>query len=128
LISGELHPPEGRGPARKVYLLTQEGEKVWQQASLLTLAQPKRTYSSFLLGLDNLCALPPQEAQEAIAENLAHHQSVYHQLNQGVENHPRRNDFFIGIFFDYLLNQLETEIAWLGELTKKLDEHYRSEN
>jgi DNA-binding PadR family transcriptional regulator len=126
LIVGELQPPEGRGPARKVYHLTQEGEEAWQGASLLTLAQPKRTYSSFLLGLDNLCALPPNEAQEAIAENLSHHQSVHEQLKQGVENHPQKDDFFIGIFFDYLLNQLETEITWLGGLTKKLEEHYKN--
>jgi DNA-binding PadR family transcriptional regulator len=128
LISGELQPPEGRGPARKVYHLTGAGQEAWQEASLLALAQPKRTYSSFLLGLDNLCELPPNEAQEAITENLSHHQTVYHQLKQAVDNHQQRDDFFIGVFFDYLLNQLENEIAWLGELTEKLEEHYRSNN
>lgn len=128
LISGQLQPPEGRGPARKVYHLTPDGEKTWKQSALNTLAQPKRTYSSFLLGLDNLCSLPPIEAQQAIAENLANQESVFQQLKQAVEMHPQKDDFFIDIFFDYLLIQLETEISWLQELSEKLEEYYQSTN
>lgn len=126
LLSGQLQPPEGRGPARKVYHLTPAGEKAWQEAALQNLAEPERKYSSFLLGLDNLGALPPTEVQQAININLTNHQSVYQQLSLAVENHPSREDFFISIFFDYLLSQLSAEIKWLQDLSERLETHYRS--
>jgi DNA-binding PadR family transcriptional regulator len=123
-LRGQMKPPEGRGPARKVYHLTDEGNQVWQQAALQTLAEPESRSSSFLLGLDSLGELPPQQVMEAIEANLNRQQMVYQQLNQAVENHPMKDDFFIGIFFDYLLHQLSTEIAWLERLSQKLDAHY----
>jgi DNA-binding PadR family transcriptional regulator len=126
-LAGQMQPPEGRGPARKVYHLTPTGKKVWQQAALHTLEKPERKNSSFLLGLDNLNALPPKEVLQAVHTNLINQQSIYQQLTSAVDNHPLREDFFIGIFFDYMLNQLAAEIKWLQDLSKRLDTHYQSE-
>ncbi|MGD8457686.1 MAG: PadR family transcriptional regulator [Anaerolineales bacterium] len=120
-LAGAMQPPEGRGPARKVYTLTPTGEKVWQDAALLNLAKPDRKYSSFLLGLDNLCALPPEEALGAIHTYLTDQQTVYEQLSLTVETHPMRDDFYIDVFFDYLLNQLAAEIEWLKKLIVRLE-------
>ena len=122
-LAGQMQPPEGRGPARKVYHLTSTGKDAWQQAALHNLAKPDRKYSSFLLGLDNLGALPPEEAQQAIRTYLSDQQSIYRGLSLAVENHPQREDFFIGIFFDYLLTQLASEIKWLQELGERLETH-----
>ena len=127
-LSVELRPAEGRGPAKKVYHLTEEGRRAWQQGALQHLATPERRYSSFLLGLDNLSALPPDEARQAISENLAHHKKVRQHLNQGVEQHPLKDDFFISIFFDYILNQMSSEIEWLENLSTRLQTHYRQTN
>jgi DNA-binding PadR family transcriptional regulator len=124
LLNGQMQPPEGRGPARKVYSLTLAGEKAWQEAALGTLSQPERKYSSFLLGLDNLGALSPKEVLAAIQTNISHQETIHHQLVQAVDSHPMRDDFFISIFFDYLLYQLEAEIDWLKVLNKRLVEHY----
>ena len=38
LIEGRLEKPPGRGPARKVYHITQEGRKAWYAASIQALA------------------------------------------------------------------------------------------
>jgi len=119
-LSAEMHPPEGRGPARKVYQLTPAGKKAWQQAALHNLAKPERKYSSFLLGLDNLGALPLEGALAAVQNYLTDQQSIYDQLNLAVENHPLKDDFYIGIFFDYLLTQLASEIKWLETLAEQL--------
>jgi DNA-binding PadR family transcriptional regulator len=127
-LTSQMQPPEGRGPARKVYHLTPEGEHVWQQAALLTLTKPERKYSSFLLGLDSLSALPPEDVKDALSKNLNDLQAIYGQISQAVEKHPLRDDFFIGIFFDYLLNQLENEIKWMQDIIQRLHTHYQSVN
>ncbi len=123
-LSGQTQPPEGRGPARKVYHITPAGKAIWQEAMLQNLAQPERKYSSFLLGLDGLDSLPAEEVMQALTTNLSAQQSTYQQFREAVDAHPQKDDFFIGIFFDYLLNQLESEIAWLQRLHKRLEAHY----
>lgn len=127
LLAGQMQEPKGRGPARKVYSLTPDGKKVWQQAALDSLAKPSRSYSSFLLGLDNLGELPPDKAVEAIRIYLSGQQTVYEQLNFALENHPKRKDFFIRNFFDYLLKQLAAEVDWLRDFYERLETHYQSE-
>jgi DNA-binding PadR family transcriptional regulator len=127
-LTGGMLPPEGRGPARKVYTLTTTGKKAWQQAALHNLAKPDRKFSSFLLGLDSLGALPAEEALDAVRTYLTDQQTIYDQLIQAVENHPMREDFYIGVFFDYLLNQLAAEIEWLKGLIGRLEIHYQHEN
>jgi DNA-binding PadR family transcriptional regulator len=87
-LEGEMQPPEGRGPARKVYHLTPSGRETWQQAALACLSHPERKYSPFLLGLDNLSVLPPDQAVQAIQTYLEYQQMVYDSLSQGIANHP----------------------------------------
>ena len=36
-----------------------------------------------------------------------------------------KEDFFISIFFDYLLTQMANEIKWLQGLTEKLETHHK---
>jgi DNA-binding PadR family transcriptional regulator len=124
-LSSQLQPPEGRGPARKVYHLTPAGQEAWQEAALQNLAEPEHKFSSFLLGLDNLGALPASDVQQAIRKNLETQKTVYQHLSMAVENHPMRDDFYISIFFDYLLNQIANETKWLQDLSDKLETHNR---
>ena len=120
-LEGKTQPPKGKGPARKVYYLTEEGQRIWQEGVLHTLANPERTSSSFLLGLDNLSVLPHTATLMALQVNLERQQAVYDQLNQSVAAHPMKDDFYIEIFFDYILTQLSNEIAWLEKLKHKLE-------
>ncbi|NIS78678.1 MAG: hypothetical protein GTO14_00245, partial [Anaerolineales bacterium] len=66
------------------------------------LATPTRSFSSFLLGLDNLAELPREEALDALRTYLATLRTVREMISDTAENHPRSN-FFIDAFFDYLL-------------------------
>lgn len=120
-LEGKMQPPEGKGPARKVYHLTEEGQRIWQEGVLHTLANPERTYSSFLIGLDSLSALPLSAVQTALQVNLEQQQAVYDELSRAVEAHPMKDDFYIEIFFDYILTQLSNEIVWLEKLKHKLE-------
>lgn len=128
LVTGQIQPAEGRGPARKVYQLTEKGRTAWQQAALRALAQPERQYTSFLLGLDNLAALPYQQALKAIEDYLAQQRSVYQHLDRAVKQHPMREDFFISAFFDYLFHTLKAEIDWLDAFTTKYSDHNQKPN
>lgn len=126
-LTAELQPAEGRGPARKVYHLTGAGREAWQQAALHTLAEPERKSSSFLLGLDSLCALPASEALHALRENLSNQREAHQAMRAAVEAHPLRSDIFIDVFFDYLLDQQLAEIQSLEGILRRLEEHYQSE-
>ena len=126
LLESPLQPPEGRGPARKVFHLTAIGKEAWKQTALNSLAHPTRQYSSFLLGLDNLGELPPAEALQSIGNYLSDQKSLQEQLTKMVSVHPLREDFFIQVFFDYLLNQLTAEINWLQGLYEKLEGFYQN--
>ena len=125
-ISSEMQPPEGRGPARKVYQLTAAGENTWQQSALENLAHPVRKFTPFLLGLDNLCALPPEQALQAMRTYLTDQQAIQQSLSQAVERHPLKDDFFIQLFFDYMLSQMTGEIEWLLENIPQLQAHYHN--
>jgi DNA-binding PadR family transcriptional regulator len=127
LLSAELQPAEGRGPARKVYQLTDSGRIAWQQAALHTLAEPERRSSSFLLGLDSLPALPPEEALQALQANLERQQAAHQAMRAAVEAHPMRGDIFIDIFFDYLLEQQQAEIRSLETVIRRLETHFHNE-
>ena len=128
LLKSQLHPPEGRGPARKVFHITESGKKAWKQAALNTLAHPTHQYSSFMLGLDNLGELPSSEAIQSIRNNLSNQKIAFDQLEKMVDAHPLRENFFINIFFDYLLDHHASEIKWLQGLCTQLEQFNQNNN
>ena len=123
LLEGKMAPPEGRGPARKIYHLTKEGRRIWQMSALENLANPDRKYSSFLLALDNLCALPKKEALLALRKYLKDQKNINDHLTTSVKNHPMINDFYISSFFSYLINQQLSEIKWLEAFIEQYELH-----
>ena len=64
LIEGQLEEAE-RGPARKVFHITQTGIKVRKAALLEALSVPWQSYPPLMLGLGNLPAIPLDEAVAA---------------------------------------------------------------
>ena len=58
LVEGQLEETE-RGPARKVYHITQAGECALPTAMIEALSEPQRQYSNFPLGLGNLPVVSP---------------------------------------------------------------------
>ena len=118
-ISGTIGMKEGKGPARKVYQVTPQGEAAWRDASLQTLATPSRSYSSFLLGLNNIAGLPKVEATNAITTYKENLELVRAVLAETAATHPQR-DFYLDAFFDYLVTLQDAEIKWLTGFLQQL--------
>ena len=91
LIQGKTGEKKGRGPARTNYQITITGETAVVEASLKALSDPKKCYSSFLIGLDNLGTLPGHAAIEALSTYRTNFSHVRDQIQFSGENHPKRN-------------------------------------
>ena len=110
MVKGKTGEKQGRGPARTRYQITTTGETAFIGASLSALSDPKKCYSSFLIGLDNLMALPGAAAVEALQTQRDNISLVRDQLQASGENHPDRN-FYLDAFFNYLITLHNAEIG-----------------
>jgi len=126
LISSRTAPAEGRGPARKVYQVTEEGFTHWQAASLETLANHKIPASPFQLGLANLPALP----QEAVIEAL---KSYLEQLLETKQHVMKRREmlgntppFHVDAMFEISGRMIDAELGWLEEFIHDLEQREES--
>lgn len=121
LIEGRIEQTAGRGPARKVYHITQGGIEAQRIALLEALSTPQPCYSSFLLGIGNLPGVAPTEAvaalrqyHQALSERLAHGQSAW----QAQKPLP----YFVDALFDYSVLMMKSELTWIEKFIKQLEE------
>ena len=117
-------PAEGRGPARKVYHLTQEGREVWVTSSLDALREPQPSHSSFHLGLANLPTLPVPEAVSALGHYrkilaARRDEAVRTRANQ---REDRELPDHVEAMFDLSLTMIDAEIGWLDGFTQRFAE------
>jgi DNA-binding PadR family transcriptional regulator len=110
--------------SRKVYQATPVGVNAWKDTTLSALAQPKITYTNFLMGLHNLWAVNPEEALTAVTayrdwlEN-----DLQRQLN---ELEALGESFFpLDVLFEYGFVLGGAELAFLAELITRLEERTR---
>ena len=122
LVKGKTSEKQGRGPARTRYQITTIGETAFVDASLSALSDSKKCYGSFLIGLDNLMALPGNAAVEALQAHRDNIALVRDQLQTTGANHPGRN-FYLDAFFDYLITLHNAEISWLETFIPRLVAH-----
>jgi DNA-binding PadR family transcriptional regulator len=111
LIEGRLERAE-RGPARKVYRITQAGREACHAALLESLSVPWRGARPLMLGIGNLPALAPAEAQaalrqycDALNDRLAHVQARWEA--------QRPLPYFVDAMFDYTVTMVEAELRWV---------------
>lgn len=114
LVSAELAPAEGRGPARKVFSATEQGRSVWAQQSLEILYTPAHQPTPFLLGLAALPAFPPAEVLAALESRRAQMQE---RLDSMLASAERQQPLppHVAAMFDYSRTLLEAEIGWLAD-------------
>lgn len=123
-ITSEVKQPEGRGPARKVYSITEAGGQAWYQASLDALRQPESPASGFLLGLSVFPSFKPEDAEAALRECME-------QLHVRLANVMARREAqqplppYVDAMFDYSLNLIQAEIDWLAAFLESI-ETYRN--
>jgi len=128
LISGELTPPVGRGPARKVYKLTPKGDSAINSAVLGILRSPQRKYSNFLLAMDNLMRIQGSQAVTALNENKSELAKLLNAFSKLIEHHPMKDNFYITEFFGFITHQLESELDWLEGFIDRYQSHIRNVN
>lgn len=114
---------DGRGPARKVYGLTAEGDQALQLAIEAALSQPQPCYPPFLLGLAALPRLESGAVLEALTEYrsqlLAQRQAMRH--NQSLQPDL---PYFVQAMFDYSEALIQAELDWFDEFIKRVEKEH----
>lgn len=131
LISSVLRQ-ERRGPARKIYTLTEAGRGILQTAVSHLLSQPRTLGSGFELGLANLHALKPHQ----VYRELSYHRDDLKYQLQLVENswarHQTENGDIaehISALYTHSIAMMKAEIEWLdGFITEWKDRHPNMES
>ena len=120
LVESELVPTQGRGGAKRVYQITNEGRTALHTATLDALSQPQNSYPTVLLGIANLPILSAEETvtalrsyQEGLAERVAH---VTAQLEEQL---PLPNH--VELLFNHSLTMLQAEMDWVQTTIQKLE-------
>ncbi|MBN1964373.1 MAG: PadR family transcriptional regulator [Anaerolineae bacterium] len=116
LLESKLKPSE-RGPARKVYSLTQAGYNVLQTAIADLLGTPREFVCGFTLGLANLNILRPEQIRHALDSYESSLRDRIAELNgrrarRAVEEDP---PLHVVALFDYQVRLMLTELDWLQE-------------
>ncbi|MFQ5400451.1 MAG: PadR family transcriptional regulator [Anaerolineae bacterium] len=120
-IISRLEQTAGRGPARKVYSVTDVGLAAWREATLQALSMPQPCYSVFQLGLASLPVFSTEEAlaalgkyRQALAERHDYVQTRWRE--QGGENLPLP----VSGMFELSITLIEAELAWLEQFIQRL--------
>lgn len=119
--------PEGRGPARKVYEITEAGRGILQTAVSELLRQPRALGSGFELGLANLGALKPRQVYQVLRY---HHIDLQQRLNtveQAWHRHQEEDDAVgehIGALYTHSLAMMRAEVEWLTAFLEQWRERY----
>lgn len=120
-LSARLQASEGRGPARKVHEVTDDGRSAWYQATLDALSTPVKCDQSFYLGMVGLSAVPKEEALQAL-ENYKQRLQERRDLTSARHQEIGEGDafFIVDAMFDYGLHRIDAEIAWIEEFKQRL--------
>jgi hypothetical protein len=120
LILSQIQQPEGRGPARKVYTVTQEGKLVQINGALDALSSSQITSTPFLLGLSNFPILPKELTLEALGTCIRQLERQLEQLLQRAEG-QRPLPPFVEAMFDYSRTMVEAEIKWMKGFIQEVE-------
>ncbi len=120
LIESRLEQAEGRGPARKVYQITENGREAQINATLATLSEPVNSYPPILLGMSNLPGLPrPQVLQSLEKYYDALNERKLDMVTRVEQQSPMPG--FIEAMFDYSRNLIEAEMTWIEKFITQVE-------
>jgi DNA-binding PadR family transcriptional regulator len=122
LIRSQLVKGPGKGPARKVYEITEPGLMAWYDATEEALATPYRGSDPFLVGLAGLPAIPPDQTIAALHQHkdlLAERRDHVSERRQAAgEELP----LFLDGMFDFSISMLEARMEWIETFITKIDQ------
>jgi hypothetical protein len=120
LIESQLQQPEGKGPARKVYKITQLGWQAQVEGTLKALSTPHRGATPFLLGLSNFPIVPREQVLAALNTYASQiKERLTHMLGQADAQQPLPP--FIRAMFDYSQVLAEAELNWMRKFIKEVE-------
>jgi DNA-binding PadR family transcriptional regulator len=121
LIEGNMERQAGRGPARKVYEITDSGIEARRAGVLKALSVPQRAYPLLQLGLASLPGVSRSEAlvalrgyQDRLRDRLEHVRSRW--------DDRRPLPYFVEAMFSHSIAMIEAERRWIGKFMNQLDE------
>jgi DNA-binding PadR family transcriptional regulator len=118
LIEGRLEETE-RGPARKVFHLTEAGQEARHAGLIEVLSSPQPRQAGLMLGLGGLPGIPPDEVLAAL-------RSYRHALNDQLANvraaweAQQPVPFFVDALFDYSATMMVAELEWIEKFVRQL--------
>ncbi|MBN2503344.1 MAG: PadR family transcriptional regulator [Anaerolineales bacterium] len=120
LIEGQLTPPVGRGPARKVYATTSSGAEAWRTATLDALSTASQPSSQFLLGLSGIPGLNTAEVVAALRQYQQQLRARLQQLQQRQTQSAADTPLFLAGMFTYSAALIQAELAWIADFIYEL--------
>lgn len=119
-VEGRHQQTEGKGPARKVYSITQQGWQALIEGALAALSAPQRGSSPFLLGLSNYPIIPREQLLAALNAYTARlDERVAHIVGQAEAQRPSPD--FVQAMFDYSQHMLEAERQWIRRFIQEVE-------
>jgi DNA-binding PadR family transcriptional regulator len=112
LVVSQLKASRGRGPARKVYSITPEGERVQLRSVLAALSTPSSGSKPFLMGLSNLPAVPREQLISALNSYAAQLEESLDQMHERTKQQQPLPSF-VEAMFDYSRVLAEAELNWV---------------
>jgi DNA-binding PadR family transcriptional regulator len=120
LVKVTAEVQEGRGPARKVFGLTPEGDVALKQAIETALSEPQPCYPPILLGL---AALPRLDAQAVIEALQAYRANITAQRETMRQNRSAQPGipYFVEAMFEYSEALMGAELKWLAGFIQRVE-------
>lgn len=125
LVEGQLEETE-RGPARKVYHITQAGECALHNAMIEALSEPQRQYSNFPLGLGNLPVVSPKEALMALNQYQDKLVSRLENL-QASWKKQQPLPYFVDALFNYSKTMMSAELLWVEKFIGQMEAYHEQD-
>lgn len=124
LIASKVGEQQGRGPAPKVYHVTEAGSAAWKETTLEALSTAQaNNYSAFLLGLSNLPGIPRAEVLAALHQYREGLQARLDEMLAGAEAQSPL-PYFVAAMFTYSQVLMEAELKWLDEFIKEVEREH----
>jgi len=120
LIESHLEQAEGRGPARKVYQITESGQEAQISATLAALSEPVNSYPPILLGMSNLPGLPRYQVLQSLE---MYRDALKERMLDLITKVEQQSPIpgFIEAMFDYSRNLIEAEMAWIEKFITQVE-------
>jgi len=120
MIESELRQQEGKGPARRVYSITQQGRQAQIEGTIAALSRPQSGSVPFLLGLSNFPVLSGEQVLEALNLYATHiEENLNQMLRRAEEQQPL--PVFVAAMFDYSQVLAEAELNWIRNFIQEVE-------